>query len=315
MSTRTARSWIVALAIASSTAPASAQNAEAEALFHEGRELLKSGDIDKACEKLAASEHLDPASGTEINLAECLRKQGKTASAWDMYLRAAASAKYANKDERAAQAKEAAKQLEGELVYLTIKVAPEADVDGLVIKRDDKTVDRSTWGERVPVDPDQYEITAEAPGRESWSKTVTIKAKDKTLEIPKLARVKKDKARSSEEEPEPERKYGSAMITLTAVGVGALVLGTGFALYARDVESQSDTICPGTKCADARGLELNSTARLDATIADIAWGVGGAAVIGAATLWVLGRPSSNDAVTIAPMTGRHHTGIAIEGRF
>ena len=318
MSSRTAPSWIAALALASTSPAASAQTAEAQALFDEGKELLKEGKIDEACAKLDASERVSPAGGTEGKLAECYEKQGKTASAWEMYKRAEASAKAANKEERAAQAEKAAKALSGKLVHLSVVVPDESDVKGLAITVNGKARDRATWGDQVPVDPDEYEITAEAPGRESWSKTITIKTKDKTVEIPKLVRVKvdKDKSHSERDTAEvPERKYGSAMIALAAVGVGGLVLGTGFALYARDVEGQSDAICPGIKCADPRGIDLNSTARLDATIADIAWGVGGAAVIGATALWVIGRPSDPDAVSVAPLAGRGRAGIAIGGRF
>jgi len=316
MSTRTAPSWVVALAIASSATPASAQSAEAQTLFEEGRELLKQKQYEKACEKFAASERLDPQSGTEINFASCLKEQGKTASAWEMYKRAASSAKRDGNDARASKAKDAASELQAELVKLTIDVPAENVVDDLVVKRNGKHLDRAEWGVAVPVDPDEYEITAEAPGREPWTKTITIKAKDKTIEIPKLARSHKQHGKHDEPEPEPTgRKYETATITLAAVGIGGLVLGTGFALYARDVESQSDALCPGTRCADARGLELNSTARLDATIADVAWGLGAAAAIGAGTLWYLGRSSDHDSVSIAPIAGRGHTGIAIGGRF
>src|SRR5207249_4775002 len=118
---RTASSCIV-LALALAMAPAaSAQTAEGEMLFREGKRLLKTGKIAEACDKFEASERVDPQIGTELNLADCREKNGQTASAWGMFVKAAAAAKKrADDGQRAAEAKRRASELEKQLVYLTI---------------------------------------------------------------------------------------------------------------------------------------------------------------------------------------------------
>ena len=57
--------------------------AKAEKLFHEGRELMKKrSTLDRGCEVLQQSFDLQARGDTLLNLAECHRRQGKTASAW-----------------------------------------------------------------------------------------------------------------------------------------------------------------------------------------------------------------------------------------
>src|SRR5262245_49057221 len=85
-----ATTLVGALATSTASAQSAGAKAEAEALFEAGRALLASDDYDKACEKFLASERLDPAVGTLMNLAECSKRAGRTATAW-AYLREAAA--------------------------------------------------------------------------------------------------------------------------------------------------------------------------------------------------------------------------------
>src|SRR5262245_23491607 len=107
-------SWTigVAAAIAAHTTPAGAQRADAETLFREGKRLLKEGKIAAACDKLDASERLEPSAGTELNIADCREKNGQLATAWAMFVRAAATAKHSDGDgKREAEAKRRAAAL------------------------------------------------------------------------------------------------------------------------------------------------------------------------------------------------------------
>src|SRR5262245_63276914 len=58
------------------------QGALARELFDQGRALLETKDYERACEKFAESQRLDPGGGTLLNLALCHELSGKTASAW-----------------------------------------------------------------------------------------------------------------------------------------------------------------------------------------------------------------------------------------
>ncbi|MBI4699913.1 MAG: hypothetical protein HY744_01895 [Deltaproteobacteria bacterium] len=48
------------------------------------------GIFSTACERFRASEKLDPAPGTTLNLAECEQRRGQLATAWELF-RAVAS--------------------------------------------------------------------------------------------------------------------------------------------------------------------------------------------------------------------------------
>ena len=311
---KVARSWWIVVAVALGSR-AWAESPEAAALYVEGKKLLGDGDIAAACEKFEASEALDRELGTELYLAECREKNGQTASAWVMFLQAVDTAKK-HHDPREEDARKRAKALEKRLVHLTIDVAPESEVDGLVIKRNDKPVPRGEWNTTVPVDPDEYEISAEAPGRKRWSDTVIVKTKDKTIEVPKLERARKKVVKEERvpREAPPNRNRGLA-IALAGFGLGAGAIATGFAVYSQSVENQADTICPMVKCADAHAVDLNGTARLDGWIANVGWVIGGASLVGAGVAWWLGASDGDSGVAVAPLVGGDRAGFVVGGRF
>jgi serine/threonine-protein kinase len=317
---RIAPSCIIAVAVVLAGSPhARAQTAEAETLFREGKRLMKKGDIPAACEKLEASEHLEPEIGTELNLGDCREKNGQTASAWAMFIKAAETAKHAGDDERAAEAKKRAHALEDQLVYLTIRVPDDSALDDLVVKRNGEAIDRALWNQRVPIDPDEYKISAEAPNHKTWSETVTVKSKDREIEVPRLVREKKpphhkEAVAVTPTGPTP-RRFRTATIAVGAIALAGLATGTGFAVYADSVESQSDSLCKGQQCTDPHGYDLNKTARTDALIANISWGVGGVAAIGTLALWWIGRPTSGETMSVIPMIGGDRAGLAVGGRF
>jgi hypothetical protein len=337
--------WIIA------TPTANAQTAEAETLFREGLRLSKEENYEEACEKFEASERLEPRYSTEINLGICRGKLGQFASAWAMYLKAASTAKRANDNKRSAHAKELAAGIADQLVYLTISVPGDAvdDLDELVIKRGKTPIDRALWDQKVPVDPGEYTITAVSPGYKKWSDKVTIKTKNRIIEVPPLEKKasgdgdgdadrgdgdgdgdgddggdgdrgsgrggdRRDRDRVSTPEVGP-RKYRTEAITLAVIGTGALVLGTSFGLYGLSLQKKSDELCPEVKCTDSYGVALNKTARTDALVANISWGLGGAALITAGILWWVGKPTATDRVTIAPTIDRDGAGFAIGGQF
>jgi hypothetical protein len=319
--------------------PAHAQSAEAEALFQDGKRLMTRGETAKACEKFEASDRVEPKSGTEINLALCRETNGQLASAWAAYLKTAASAKQVGNARREAEARKRAAALEPRLIYLTIAVPDDVRVDGLVIKRDGTAVDAALWNQRVPVDPDEYTISAEAPGYQSWSTSIVVKTKSKKVEVSALE--KRPDARRAEPRPQgqrtasgedgdrepsgprerlpddaelnhaPSRWTGTRKLSLAlaAVGVAAAGAGGGLGLHASSLESQSDALCPQTACSDARGVSLNKSARHYTLAANIGFAAGGAAVVGAAVLWFLGAPPSRDGVAILPTLDAARVGI------
>ncbi len=317
---KTARSRGLALALACSFAasPALAQSpeAQAQALFDEGKKLLKDGDVAAACDKFEASDALAQSSGTELNLGACRETNGQTATAWAAFRKAAALAKHLGEKEREAEANRRAHALEKRLVRLTIHVPADSDIDGLVIKQNGTPIPRGGWNDPVPVDPDEYTITAEAPGFKKWSETVMVKSKDKTVEVPELEHAEHHAHKKRPPEPhEMPNKHRGLTIALAGFGIGAAGIATGFAIYSQNVENRADSICPMVQCADAHAVDLNHTAQLDGWIANIGWAVGAASLAGAGVAWWLGDGEQDDHVAVVPVVGGDRAGVAIGGRF
>jgi hypothetical protein len=331
---RIATSSLVALAISiAMPATVHAQAAEAETLFREGKKLIAKGQYAEACEKFEASDRLDATAGTELNLARCRDKLGQTSSAWAMYVKAAANSKHGTSPhdkQKYDEAKRKAAELEKRLIYLTISVPTEAAVEGLVIKRNQTSIDHALWNQATPVDPDEYTISAEAPDHKAWSVTVAVKTKSKTIEVPALEATEHEVEVHTEshpdvveppvEPPAPKRvargaKHGSTAVTLAVVGGSAFVIALGLGFYANHVEGESDKTCPDPLCADKNAVDRNSSARTAGLIANISWGIGGIAVVGAAAAWWFGRPSETDKVSLAPLVGRDQAGLVLGGRF
>lgn len=328
-------SFVIALALllavaGAFAAPARAQGAEAETLFREGKRLMKKGQLARACDKFEAADRLEPTAGTEINLADCREKTGQLATAWAMFVKTAATAKRTGDGARETEARRRAAALESQLVYLTIAVPDASRIDGLVIKRNDTVLDEALWDQRVPVDPDEYTISGEAPGREPWSTSVVVKIKNKKVEVPVLDKLPDAKRaaptrRVAAASPEPDAASpsepssftGRRKLALAVAAAGAVVVGVGvgFGLKAGSVEDQANAICPSSTCMDPHGVELNKTARRDALYANIGFAAGGAAVIGAAVLWFTGSPRPRDAVSIVPSAGADRVGISFTRSF
>jgi hypothetical protein len=170
---------------------ASGDKVAAEQLFVEGRALMEQQQFEAACPKLQASLELDPASGTQINLALCYEKLGKLASAWRHYREASDRAVRDGNTTRAQAARTFAAGLEPRLPRLIITLRSPAGVPGVpgfIVHRDGMPVSAALFGAAVYVDPGPHQVTATAPGHAPFSATVTAaEATTTTVEIPELA--------------------------------------------------------------------------------------------------------------------------------
>ncbi|MEO7331183.1 MAG: hypothetical protein ABI193_21590 [Minicystis sp.] len=155
--------------------PSPTDKATAQALFDDGRKLMKEKSYAEACPKLAESLRLDPALGTKLHLADCFEKNGQTASAWALFREAAEQAKIANQADRFKKATDRADALALRLCRLRIEVSVDAEITGVEVLRDNTIVGAASWGTSVPLDPGEHHIVAEAPGKKPFSTTVTLK--------------------------------------------------------------------------------------------------------------------------------------------
>lgn len=304
------------------TTVAHAQSPEAEALFREAKRLMKQKSFAAACDKFEASERLEPTIGTELNLADCRERNGQLASAWAAFIKAAQTAKHSGDRKRQAEARRRVDALEPRLVYLTISVPAPARLAGLVVRRNGTVVDDAAYDQPVPVDADDYQITAEAPGHERWRHAISVGKTSKTIEVPRLdTSVSPPPPPASQvvattapaREPSPWTTRRKVAVAMGVTGVAAGIAGIALGLHANDLERQSDAICPTVRCNDEIALERNRSARTDGLLANIGMIGGGALVVGAVVLWVVGDRKPRDGASLVPSIGP--SGIALGGRF
>jgi len=314
---------LVALAPAAQAETSTQNRAAAEVLFNEAGQLFRQGNYAAACEKLASSQKLDPAVGTQLNLARCYEKIGKTASAWIAFVDAAATAKAAGQAEREASAREGASRLESLVPKLLIQVPEATLVEGLEITRNGEPVPQDMWNVESPTDPGDHEIKVKAPHKVPWSATVHLEAKKlETISVPPL------EAGPAESEPgaAPSGLGTQRILALVSagVGVGGLAAGTVFGLGAKSALDDANKTCSGSTCNDQPGLDANETAQQKATLSTIFFSAGAACLVGGAILWFTApsgaaKPSDEAARAgvsgVAPLLGGDTRGLLVEGRF
>ncbi len=309
--------------------------AAADALFQEGRALVKQGQLAAGCAKLEASEKLDPAPGTLLALADCFERDGRLASAWSTWNDAATLSRQRNDKRRLETAEKRALALEPKLPKLEIDVPPESAVDGLVVKRNESPVEAAIFGFKVPVDPGEQAISATAPGREPWTTTVVIKAEPgvTNVRIPPLVKLPEpdvtappapklvDKPKPVEPKLQPKSNTQRTVgLVIVGLGVTGLLAGSTFGALTFSSVSQAEGLC-GTgrppRCSQ-RGLDLYRWADTTATVSDIAFGVGGAALVTGIVVVALStsqKPHVKTALQASPWVGPGTVGALLGGEF
>jgi hypothetical protein len=278
--------------------PAHAQEdrkAAAEGLFDEGLKLFDAGRYPEACAKFEASQRLDPATGTLLNVARCLEKSGKTASAWATYREVQALAGREGDARRQQVAREREKVLEGHLSRLVIVVP--ADQAHVAIRRDGTAMDPAEWGVPVPVDPGPHEVEVSAPGKQTSKHTVVVgpeaqvtetvaplEAVPPPRELPPVPVVPSAPASSSLQRA----------LALAAGAVGLVGAGTGayFGVDASSKWNDARNRCPAGGHCDAAGASLSQDAGAAADRATASFVVAGIALAAGVVLW-LTAPSSS----------------------
>jgi hypothetical protein len=316
------------LASASGYAQSSETKAAAEALFEQGRKSLDAGKVAEACQQFEKSDQLDPAPGTQLNLASCYEKLGRTASAWATYKRAAATARTRGQNDREKAALDRADQLEAKLSRLTIVVPPAARVDGLRLTRNGQEVEAALFGQAVPVDPGVQSLQATAPGKKAWSASVNVAANGagQSVSVPPLA-DDPAAAAAATTTPEPAQPVapaepaplppapppqsdsstgsGQRVAGLVIAGVGVVGLGVGgvFALSAKSKYDDSKANClqSDVNLCNAQGVSQRDDARSAGNLATVFGGIGLAAVIGGTVLYFTAPSSSSTARSSKPL--------------
>jgi hypothetical protein len=279
---------VVLLEAASSSAQTSSHALAAEQLFRDGRDLIAKHRYKEACDKLGASQRIDPAVGTLVSLGECFSGLGRTASAWLAYRSAIALATERN-DPRKAAAEERVAAIEPQISNLVIHVNADAR-EGAQITIDGESFGRDVLGTPMPIDPGPHSIVATAPGYRPWSTRVQVGAlrDNVTVEVPALELLPDPGAvEHARSVAATKRTAGLAMggIGLVGVGVG-VVLGLQAIVKIRD----ANTACPtGPICTDASAVQENQTGRSFADASSVTIPVSAAVLVAGAVLFLTSR--------------------------
>jgi hypothetical protein len=293
--------------------PARAQDAAtAQALFEEGRRLMEAKKYDEACPKFEASEKIDPALGTLMNLADCYEKAGKTASAWLRFKQALGEAQQKHRADREATAREHVTTLERKLPKMAITV--EGAVAGEEILRDGVVVDPAALGLPTAIDPGSHRIEARAPHHRPATITFDIPdgAGVTPVTVPALPEANDEtigRELATPPESQPTRGNGQRVAGIVMMTIGGIAVGAGavLGLVASSKWSDAQTNhCAGTVC-DATGVSLAGDAK---TMANASTGffIGGAVVVvaGIVVYLVAPRAARRAALNFGPagLTGR-----------
>ncbi|WP_437579309.1 hypothetical protein [Sorangium sp. So ce887] len=324
--------------------PSASEKATAEALFDAALDLMKEGRSAEACPRLEQSHRIDPGIGTLLYLAECYENTGRTASAWATFRQAASESKAAGQADRARKAQARAARLEPSLSKLSISVAPEnTSIQGFSVRSSGKPVEQAVFGIAIPVDPGEITIEASAPGHEAWTTTVKLGSNKAAanVDVPPLKRVEgppptpvepppseaggpaPPPARGAPAAPAPAPAAGSSgdtmrLIGLVVGGAGVVGLGVGtfFGVKAISKNGDAEGYCKGgSTCEDPRGVTLTEEASSAATVSNIAFGLGAAAVVGGAVLAFVVAPTQSSRVQVGPIVDARNVGLRVGGTF
>jgi hypothetical protein len=158
-------------------------------------------------------------------------------------------------------------------------------------------------GSAIPLDPGPHTVEAAAPGKQKWSSTVNLSEGSKLdVKVPALSPLPSSAGAEPAKPviaPPPEPSATSSgstqrtgAIVVGAVGVVAVGVGTVFGLSASSKWSDAKSKCSAYPYGCSQdAIDAQSSAQSKASVATVAFIVGGAAIAGAAVLWFTAGPS------------------------
>lgn len=291
----------LALAAPAYAEPSANQRATAEALFRKAAELMDAQKFSEACEKFQASQDLDPTLGTMLYLADCYDRVGRTASAWALFQAASQKARLAGQPDRERIAKQRADDLEARLSLLDVKVTAKREVPGLEVSVGGTPVPAASFNTALPFDPGPTRVEARAPGRKTWSTTLTLTAGPSTnaVEIPDLAVLPAPPpAPAPTQAPEREREsssQGTLGVVTGVVGLVALGVAGYFGYRAYDLNRRSKAQCRAEdrNACTPDGVRMRDDAKTAGTLSTVT-ATSGALLVAGGFVILLTAPSGAD---------------------
>jgi hypothetical protein len=301
---RAVRTLPLCFALLALPAVAHAQQAAADALFDSARAAMAKADFANACEQFRASDKLDPAVGTELNLADCEEQRGRLASAWELYR--TAEEKLGERDERLALAHSRAQSLAARLPKLTLQLAPGAPKNSSA--RDGQVeLGAAAFGIALPLDPGTHEFVVSAPGFEARSFRVQLsEGQAQTLIVSPGTALSASPGVApgalplAPEEPQAEANSSTRTLgwVLGGVGIAGLGVAAGTGLMALGKQHSVDAECHPDKSCTSAGVAAAKSGRSLQLVSNVGWVVGAAALGAGAYFLLSGGPSSKPSTSL-----------------
>jgi hypothetical protein len=293
----------------------------AETLFREGKSLMTQGKVAEACNAFEGSYRKDPATSTLLNVADCREKNKQYATAWAAFVEVERRSRGSGDAAQVAintLAKERAAKLEPRISYLTDQRArrgarrgPGADprrradrrrrVEPLAAGRHRRAQDRRQGPGLRVVEHDRHDRQRAREGRDH---DPALQAAAQVPRCPTPGR-----GRSTPSPFTAKRK-----LAIGLGGVGVVGAGVGIWLYVTAKGQYDDA---KLEPDDAKQKPLWDSANQKYLIAQIAGGVGVAALGTAAFLWFTGKPAvvERPELAITPSIGPGGAGFVAVGTF
>jgi hypothetical protein len=296
---------IVTVALGGSS-PVRAQTggASAEELFRQGRAAAEAGDFVTACDRFAASEKLEPAPGTLLNIADCEQHIGKIVSAEEHFELAASG--FSRNDPRRGFVVKRVAEIEKRLAHVTVHASglpPEAHVT-----RDGAPFDLRSIDQPLKADPRSVTFVVSAPG--FVDRTFAVPLRDgQSAEItlglgeplpPPGASSSVPAAPSPSSSTQTRRTWRTIGFVAGGIGIGSVAAGavTGaLALHEASVVKGHCQI-PAYTC-DSEGVSAGSSGQSLALASTVAFAVGAALTVTGVVLVLVNGKSGVERPTLA----------------
>jgi hypothetical protein len=292
---------VPALSVLLLAAPAIADDTEsgAAALFAKARVLVEAGDYAKACPIFEVSLELEPALGTELNLAQCWTEIGRYVDALALYEGLVVKTEAANQPQRLALAREGVEKLSKRVAEIALDVV---GMVGAKVSVDGRAVDDTS---PVRVDPGEHAIEA-----------VDIAGRTVRTTVHVVEGERRDVALVAPPDPKPRHPHRKLVLGLAAGGGAAVIVGSvvGIAFLVKRADAiERCEQTPDALVCDQQGLDMLDSARA-LSYATTTFYVAAIGLAGAAA-YVHYRWRGDSRAVLRPAVTTDSVGLAIETRW
>jgi hypothetical protein len=334
------RPWLFALFCAACltvTTGAMADPAVAQKLFDQAKALLAEGKLAEACKRFEESYETDPAIGSLMNLADCLERDGRIASAYGRWSESV-ELTGRKKDERVDYARQRRDALKPKLSFLTIQVSGSGE--GLEVYRGNTKLTSGAFGIALPTDPGDAVVQVVRGDAVLWERKVVLKESESAtvlVDLGEIARVNPPPVKKRVDRAEggtgqgttqPESFWGPqriAGLAIMGVGVAGAAIGFTFGGLASSKSGDIEDGCTSgeTRFCTAAGRDAVEEAKLFADVSTYSLVASGVIAAVGITVFVTAPSVASELedradapvrrVGLAPLVTPGGAGISIQG--